>query len=61
MTCHSTMTAAMACSLAALLSASPSIAKMKSPDGITPGIERPKNSDSVGWTSTIQTGKVLNT
>jgi hypothetical protein len=34
---------------------------MKSPDGITPGIERPTNGDTVGWNSTIQTGKVLHT
>jgi hypothetical protein len=54
------MTVAMACSLA-VVSASPSIAKKKSPDGITPGIERPTNGDTVGWSSTIQAGKVLNT
>jgi hypothetical protein len=34
---------------------------MKSPDGITAGIERPINGDTVSWTSTIQTGKVLHT
>ena len=44
-----------------LLLASPSIAKMKSPDGITPGIERPKNGDTLGWTSTVKAGKVLHT
>ncbi|MER9133574.1 hypothetical protein [Mesorhizobium sp. M0768] len=55
------MTTAIACSVAALLPASPSNAKMKSPDGITPGIERPKNGDSVSWTSTVHTGNVLDT
>lgn len=60
MNCRLKMTVAVACSLA-LLSVSPSIAKKKAPDGITPGIERPKNGDAVSWTSTIQTGKVLNT
>ena len=54
-------TAAVGCCLAALFFTSPVSAKMKSPDGITPGIERPKNGDSVGWTSTVRTGQILDT
>lgn len=47
---------AIACFLGALLSA---CATMKSPDGVTPGIARPKDGDTVSWTRTVQTGNVL--
>jgi hypothetical protein len=58
---HFRTTTAISCSLLAFLSASCSTTEIKSPDGITPGIERPENGDTVSWTSTIQTGKVLHT
>lgn len=46
-----------------VLSAMPNegFAKVKSPDGVTPGIEKPTNGAAVGWTETVRRGSVLNT